>query len=80
MELLSPEIFLGDLAICHRKIIEQARDFDITYWDEFIHLVIHGMIHLMGYDHEISPTEERIMQEWENVSLNLFSKIKKKGP
>ena len=79
-ELLAPEIFLGDLAICQRKIIEQARDFDITYWDEFIHLVIHGMIHLLGYDHEISPKEERVMLEWENVSLNLFSKIKKKGP
>lgn len=72
----SPEIFLGDLAICHQKAIKQAQEFDISYWDEFIHLYIHGLIHLMGYDHEISPKEEKIMQKWEKEALDFFSKIK----
>jgi hypothetical protein len=34
----------------------------------------------MGYDHEVSPKEEELMEDWENQALNLFSKIKKKGP
>lgn len=73
-------ILLGDLAICHQRVIKQAKEFEISYLDEFIHLFIHGAIHLMGYDHEISSKEEKLMQDWENKALNLFSKIKKKGP
>lgn len=72
-------LLLGDLAICHQKIIKQAKAFDISYWDEFIHLFLHGTIHLLGFDHEISATEEKIMEKWENLALNIFSK-KKKGP
>lgn len=74
----APEIFLGDLAICHQKAIKQAKEFDITYWDEFIHLYMHGLIHLMGYDHEISSKEEKLMQKWEKEALDLFSKLKNK--
>lgn len=70
-------ILLGDLAICHSKTVKQAKEFNISYWDEFIHLFIHGTIHLMGYDHEISSKEESLMEDWENQALTLFSKIKK---
>lgn len=79
-ELIGSELFLGDLAICHQRVYKQSREFSISYWDEFIHLFMHGMIHLMGYDHEVSVREETKMEGWENQALNLFSKIKKKGP
>lgn len=79
-EFIGSELFLGDLAICHQRTNKQAQEFSITYWDEFIHLFMHGMIHLMGYDHEISVKEEKIMEDLENQALNLFSKIKNKGP
>ena len=78
-EFAEPVIFLGDLAICHQRTIQQAKDFDITYLDEFIHLFMHGMIHLIGFDHEISKKEEKVMEEWEAEALRLFSQIKKKG-
>jgi len=71
-------LFLGDLAICHQKVRQQAKEFNISYMDEFIHLFFHGLIHLMGYDHEISEEEERLMQLWEKLALDNFSK-KKKG-
>ncbi len=73
-------ILLGDLAICHQRIIKQAKSFDISYWDEFIHLFLHGTFHLLGFDHEISAKEEKLMENWENIALNLFTKTKKKGP
>lgn len=73
-------LLLGDLAICHQRAIKQAKEFDISYWDEFIHLFIHGTLHLLGYDHEISSKEEKLMEDRENLALSLFSKIKKKGP
>lgn len=78
-EIFDGELFVGDLAICHQKTIRQAREFSISYMDEFIHLFFHGLIHLMGYDHEISLKEEKLMEEWEKLALDLFSKTKKKG-
>jgi probable rRNA maturation factor len=78
-EFRGQELFLGDLAICHQKVISQADEFNISYFDEFIHLLFHGVIHLVGYDHEISLKEEKIMELWEEKALSLFSKAKKKG-
>jgi len=78
-EFVREELFLGDLAICHQKVISQAEEFNISYFDEFIHLLFHGVIHLVGYDHEISLKEEKIMEDWEEKMLQLFSKAKKKG-
>ena len=79
MDLIGEELFLGDLAICHQRVISQAEEFQIDYFDEFIHLFFHGLIHLVGYDHEISLKEEKIMERWEEQTLSLFSKAKKKG-
>jgi len=76
-KLKTDELFLGDLAICHQQTKRQAREFKIGYFDEFIHLFFHGVIHLMGYDHEISLKEEKLMEKWEQIALTTFSEIKK---
>lgn len=78
MKLSETSIFLGDLAICHQQTKRQARQFDIGYMDEFIHLFFHGVLHLLGYDHEVSLKEEKLMQKWEQEALDIFSEIKKK--
>jgi probable rRNA maturation factor len=72
------ELFLGDVAICSPVARRQAKEFSISFWDEFIHLFFHGVLHLIGYDHELSAREEKIMQKWEQRALELFSKIKNK--
>lgn len=71
-------LFLGDLAICHPKTIKQAKQFQISYMDEFIHLFFHGVIHLLGYDHELSAQEEKLMEKWEQLALKKFSELNKK--
>jgi probable rRNA maturation factor len=78
-KLSGKNLFLGDLAICHQKVKQQSKQFNISYLDEFIHLFFHGFIHLLGYDHEISDSEERMMQEWEKLALDKFSQIKKRA-
>ena len=52
------EIFLGDLAISIPTARKQAKEFGISVWDEFIHLYFHGLLHLMGFDHEINGENE----------------------
>ncbi|MFL5785737.1 MAG: rRNA maturation RNase YbeY [Bacteriovoracaceae bacterium] len=74
------EVFLGDLAISVPTTRRQAKKFKISVFDEFIHLYFHGLLHLLGYDHEISEEEEKIMQKWEDRALDLISDKKKEGP
>ena len=72
------KLYLGELAICHGQTKRQAKKFKIRYSDEFTHLFIHGLFHLMGFDHEVSEAEELMMQKMEDRALNEFSKLKKK--
>jgi len=70
-----PEVELGDLIICKDVALKQAKEFQITYEQEVIHLAVHGFLHLLGFDHEISAIEEKIMEENES---KLVEKIYKK--
>ncbi len=69
-------LFLGDLAICFPQTKRQAKKFNISLWDEFIHLFFHGSLHLLGFDHEVSIEEEVVMQKLEDWCLASFSKKK----
>ena len=44
---------LGDLVICGMCLVDEAADQGKTISDHFLHLVLHGILHLIGYDHEI---------------------------
>jgi probable rRNA maturation factor len=44
--------FIGDLAISYERAKEQAREFGHSTDDELRILMLHGVLHLMGHDHE----------------------------
>ena len=69
---------LGDLIICKEKALSQAREFEITYEQEIVHLAVHGFLHLIGFDHEISSKEEKIMEAYETELVGLIYKVLKK--
>ena len=48
-------IFIGSVVLCEEKIKEQAIEFGHGEEVERTYLIIHGLLHLFGYDHE---TEE----------------------
>lgn len=50
--------YLGDLVIATQTTMRQAERFDVTVEEEFIRLVVHGVLHLCGYDHENVPRTE----------------------
>lgn len=64
-----PEIELGDLYICYSVCQAQALEFKISFEEEFLHLSVHGFLHVLGFDHEISDEEERIMEKFEEEIL-----------
>jgi rRNA maturation RNase YbeY len=56
---------LGDVIISVDKARRQAKERGRTLEDEMAVLLIHGILHLMGYDHERSATEARRMKRLE---------------
>ena len=43
---------LGDLALCAAVVRQEAQEQNKTATDHWAHLVVHGVLHLLGYDHE----------------------------
>tara|TARA_B100001123_G_C14922791_1_gene872453 strand:- start:105 stop:590 length:486 start_codon:yes stop_codon:yes gene_type:complete len=66
------EIILGDIAISLDKAKSQAKEHGLAFKEELTLLLIHGILHLLGYDHEISEDEEIKMR---NKTRELFKEI-----
>jgi probable rRNA maturation factor len=69
------EMFLGDVVICLPVAIEQASRFGNTANQEMLRLLIHGTLHLLGYDHEQSPREATRMQRKERAIFQTLSPV-----
>lgn len=54
-------IMLGDIVISAPKAEEQAKEYGHSLMRELCFLATHSMFHLLGYDHEVSAEEEKIM-------------------
>jgi len=54
---------LGDVVISTETAARQAEDHHLSFNEELILLAIHGILHLLGYDHERSPEDAKIMQD-----------------
>lgn len=62
---------LGDLVICHDVVENEARDQHKSTVNHYAHLVIHGCLHLLGYDH-IDDQEAEQMEALERALLTQF--------
>lgn len=60
---------LGDIFICIPRMIEQAREYGHSEKRELSFLTVHGMLHLLGYDH-MTKEEENIMFTKQELILN----------
>ena len=57
---------LGDVIISVQMARQQAKERDRTTDEEMVTLLIHGIVHLLGYDHERSAKDARVMKRLEN--------------
>ncbi len=61
--------FLGDIYICIPRMKEQALEYGHSEKRELSFLVVHGLLHLLGYDHQ-TEKEEKEMFSKQEVILN----------
>ncbi len=59
------EINLGEIIVSLDKIEEQSKENNVTFFDELYYLVSHGVLHLLGFDHQ-SEEEYNFMVENQN--------------
>lgn len=64
-----PPELLGDIALAHETCAREAAEKGVTLADHAAHLVLHGLLHLAGYDHEISPADAEKMEALETKVL-----------
>lgn len=57
-KLEAPGPYLGDLVISTETTLKQAKEFGVSKREELTRLVVHGILHLCGYDHEKVPAAE----------------------
>lgn len=57
-KLDAPSPYLGDLVISTETTLKQAKEFGVTKRAELARLIVHGVLHLCGYDHEKVPAAE----------------------
>ena len=51
---------LGDLVICAPEVLREARQYGHTPEARFAHMTIHGLLHLLGHDHDDAATAARM--------------------
>ncbi|CAJ1972320.1 unnamed protein product [Sphenostylis stenocarpa] len=68
-ELKIPILMLGDIVISVETAARQAEERGHTLLDEIRILMIHGLLHLLGFDHEISEEAEEEMEREEEILL-----------
>lgn len=54
------EIELGDIFVNRNRVLSQAKEYKHSVKREFVFLFVHGLLHLLGYDH-MNPKDEKKM-------------------
>jgi len=64
----APEM-LGDLALAYETCAREAADKGIPIQSHAAHLIVHGLLHLAGHDHELGESEADCMEALETKAL-----------
>lgn len=63
--------FLGDIVICAQVVKQESKEQNKLLRDHWAHMLIHGTLHLLGYDH----IEEQDAEEMESIEIAILQKL-----
>ncbi|MBL1262900.1 rRNA maturation RNase YbeY [Candidatus Methylomicrobium oryzae] len=69
-------VLLGDLVICAPVVEREAAEQQKTLPDHWAHMVVHGLLHLLGYDH----IEENEAEEMETKEIAILNQLQIENP
>lgn len=68
---------LGEVVVSLRDVKKNAKRYKVSFEQELVKITIHGILHLMGYEHEKSDQEaERMLKKQEHYLILINSKSK----
>ncbi len=73
---LNDAYMLGDIVVSLERVSAQAVDYHVTFDEELSRLLVHGLLHLLGYDHVAGGRQAKKMKDKEGELLN---GLKEKG-
>ncbi len=65
---------INEIIICPEVVKENAKKFHSTFKKELVRVLIHGILHILGYDHEKGGKDVKIMEEKQNYYLKKIIK------
>ncbi len=66
------ELILGEIMICHKRMVEQAAQYGHSILREYAFLLTHSLLHLLGYDH-MEEAQRLRMEEAQRMILERLS-------
>jgi len=63
----------GDLVVCAPVVAREAGEHGKALHAHYAHLIVHGLLHLQGYDHETGPADAERMEDQERAILAAFA-------
>ena len=75
-DISSNEVTIGDIAIAAETVMREASKAGIAISDHLLHLFTHGVLHLLGYDHD----EDSPAAEMEGLEIDLLAQMKIANP
>lgn len=73
---LTKNIYLGDIAISYESVLKEITEQGKTFKDHFSHLIVHSLLHLLGFDH---ITEEEAIR-MEMLEIEILKDLNIKNP
>ena len=70
-EKISAAPMIGDIVVAFETTEREAAEEGKTLADHFVHLVVHGSLHLLGFDHQIAGEAERM----ETLETSILAKL-----
>ena len=74
---LLPALPLGELVICHAVVANQAAEQGKSVSEHLTHLLVHGILHVLGFDHELGQAQQ---DEMERIEIALLASLSIANP
>lgn len=76
LEIQDGFLILGDVIFAYEIVKDESEKDNKSFEDHFAHLLIHGLLHLLGYDHK---TDQEAL-EMESIEVEILAKFNIKSP